>query len=70
MIIIGAILVLAVLVILFTLRLISNHAAADKELVFFKEKRTRAVTKRFFWMLLCGSTCRTSSTTAFCCEAG
>ena len=36
MIIIGAILVLAVLVILFTLRLISNHAAADKELVFFK----------------------------------
>ena len=42
MIIIGAILVLAVLVILFTLRLISNHAAADKELVFFKEKRTRA----------------------------
>ena len=46
MIIIGAILALAVLVILFTLRLISNHAAADKELVFFKEKRTR--TKQFF----------------------
>ena len=42
MIIVGAILVLIVLVILFTLGLISNHAAADKKLVFFKEKRTRA----------------------------
>ena len=38
----GIFLVLIVLVILFTLRLISNHAASDKLLVFFKDKRTQA----------------------------
>ncbi len=42
MIIVGAILAAAVLVILFTLRLISAHAAADKQLVFCREKRTQA----------------------------
>ena len=40
--VLGIILVLIVLVILFTLRLISNHAASDKLLVFYKEKRTQA----------------------------
>ena len=40
--VLGIILVLLVLVILFTLRLISNHAASDKLLVFYKEKRTQA----------------------------
>ena len=40
--VLGLILVLIVLVILFTLRLISNHAASDKLLVFYKEKRTQA----------------------------
>ena len=42
MIVLGIILVLIVLVILFTLQLISKHAAADKLLVFYKEKRTQA----------------------------
>lgn len=40
--VLGIILVLIVLVILFTLRLISKHAAADKLLVFYKDKRTQA----------------------------
>ena len=42
MIVLGIILVLLALVVLFTLRLISRHAAADKQLVFYKEKRTQA----------------------------
>ena len=42
MIVLGIILVLMVLVILFTLNLISKHAASDKLLVFYKEKRTSA----------------------------
>ena len=40
--VLGIILVLIVLVILFTLQLISKHAAADKLLVFFKDRRTPA----------------------------
>ena len=40
--VLGIILVLIVLVILFTLQLISKHAAADKLLVFLKDKRTQA----------------------------
>ena len=40
--VLGIILVLIVLVAICTLRLISNHAAADKLLVFYKEKRTQA----------------------------
>ena len=48
MIVLGIILVLIVLVILFTLQLISKHAASDKLLVFYKDKRTQAklVSKR------------------------
>ena len=48
MIVLGMILVLIVLVILFTLQLISKHAASDKLLVFYKDKRTQAklVSKR------------------------
>ena len=42
MIVLGIILVLIVLVILFTLQLISKHAASDKLLVFYKDKRTQA----------------------------
>ena len=42
MIVLGIILVLIVLVILFTLQLISKHAASDKLLVFFIDKRTQA----------------------------
>ena len=42
MIVLGIILVLIVLVILFTLQLISKHAASDKLLVFYKGKRTPA----------------------------
>ena len=42
MIVLGIILLLLAAVVLFTLRLISGHAAADKLLVFYKEKRTRA----------------------------
>ena len=42
MIVLGVILVLIVLVILFTLQLISKHAASDKLLVFFKNRRTQA----------------------------
>ena len=46
--VLGIILVLIVLVILFTLQLISKHAASDKLLVFYKDKRTQAklVSKR------------------------
>ena len=40
--VLGIILVLIVLVILFTLQLISKHAASDKLLVFHKDKRTQA----------------------------
>ena len=40
--VLGIILVLIVLVILFTLQLISKHAASDKLLVFYKDKRTQA----------------------------
>ena len=48
MIVLGVILVLILLVILFTLQLISKHAASDKLLVFYKDKRTQAklVSKR------------------------
>lgn len=42
MVVAGILLVLAVLVVLFTLHLISSHAASDKKLAFFKEKRTAA----------------------------
>lgn len=42
MIVVGVILVLVALVVLFTLQLISKHAASDKLLVFYKEKRTQA----------------------------
>lgn len=42
MIVLGILAVLAVLAALFTLRLISSHAAADKKLIFYKEKRTPA----------------------------
>lgn len=42
MIVLGILAVLAILVVLFTLHLISVHAAADKKLIFYKEKRTRA----------------------------
>ena len=42
MIVLGIILVLIVLVILFTLQLISKHAASAKLLVFFIDKRTQA----------------------------
>ena len=42
MVVAGILLVLAVLVVLFTLRLISSHAASDKKLAFFREKRTAA----------------------------
>ena len=42
MIVVGVILVLIALVVLFTLQLISKHAASDKLLVFYKEKRTQA----------------------------
>lgn len=42
MIVVGVILVLIALVVLFTLQLISKHAASDKQLVFFRDKRTQA----------------------------
>jgi len=42
MIILGAILAVLVLIVLFTLRLISRHAEADRQLNFYKEKRTEA----------------------------
>jgi hypothetical protein len=40
MIVVGVILVLIALVVLFTLQLISKHAASDKQLVLFRDKRT------------------------------
>lgn len=42
MIVVGVILVLIALVVLFTLQLISKHAVSDKQLVFFRDKRTQA----------------------------
>lgn len=42
MIVVGVILVLIALVVLFTLQLISKHAASDKQLVFFRDKRMQA----------------------------
>ena len=42
MIVVGVILVLIALVVLFTLQLISKHAASDKQLVFYRDKRTQA----------------------------
>ena len=42
MIVVGVILVLIALIVLFPLQLISKHAASDKLLVFYKDKRTQA----------------------------